>query len=83
MKPAPSTLILGAEALRPLRDESDDLQIGSNWMQPAKPRRLRATQRLIAERFARTDSLCRTVLALTMAPLLVALLVSVAARAAQ
>lgn len=77
MKPAPSTLILGAEALRPLRDESDNLQIGSNWTQPAKPRRLRATQRLIAER------LSRIVLAVTIAPPLVALLVSIAARAAQ
>lgn len=83
MKPAPSTLILGAEALRPLRDESDNLQIGSNWAQPAKPRRLRATQRLIAERFARTERLSRIVLAVTIAPPLVALLVSIAARAAQ
>lgn len=83
MRPAPSTLILGAEALRPLRDESDNLQVGSNWSNPAKPRRLRATQRLIVERFARTDGLCRAVLALTIAPLLVALLVSVAARIAQ
>ncbi len=83
MKPAPSTLILGAEALRPLRDESDDLQIGSNWTQTAKPRRLRVTQRLIAERFARTERLSRIVLAVTIAPPLVALLVSIAARAAQ
>lgn len=79
MKPAPSTLILGAEALRPLRDESDNLQFGSNWAQPAKPRRLRATQRLIAERFTRTERLSRIVLAVTIAPLLV----SIAARAAQ
>lgn len=77
MKPAPSTLILGAEALRPLRNESDNLQIGSNWTQPAKPRRL------IAERFARTERLARIVLAVTIAPPLVALLVSIAARAAQ
>ena len=64
-----------AARARQATDEADFLAIRAGH--------LRATQRLIAERFARTERLSRIVLAVTIAPPLVALLVSIAARAAQ
>lgn len=45
----PTTINLGAESLRPTRP-GDNLQTGSSWATPAKPRKLTPSQRLAQDR---------------------------------
>ena len=61
------TIFLGDESHRPIR-HGDDLQVGSNWTPPSKPRRQRAAERLQRDRDARFIELGHRVAIWTMAP---------------
>lgn len=66
--------VLGAESLRPVR-RGDNLQSGSTWGNQS-PRKPSATERLAADRMTRFERLGHQVLAWTLAPILVALVVA-------
>lgn len=74
----PTTAALGAESLRPVRP-SDNLQTGSSWATPAKPRKLAPSQRLAQDRRDRFADLGHAVAIWTAVPIGVVLLVSLVA----
>ena len=64
----PTTVYLGAESLRPVR-RGDDLQTGSSWAAPAKPRKLTPSQRLAQDRRDRFADLGHAVALWTAVPI--------------
>ena len=74
----PTTAALGAESLHPVRP-GDNLQTGSSWATPAKPRKLAPSQRLAQDRRDRFADLGHAVAIWTAVPIGVVLLVSLVA----
>ena len=75
----PTTINLGAESLRPTR-HGDDLQTGSSWATPAKPRKLTPSQRLAKDRRDRFADLGHAVALWTAVPIGVAVVMGLIAR---
>jgi hypothetical protein len=64
----PTTIHMGAESLRPVRP-GDNLQTGSSWATPAKPRKLAPSQRLAQDRRDRFAELGHRVAIWTACPI--------------
>ena len=75
----PTTIHLGAESLRPVR-RGDDLQTGSSWATPAKPRKPTPSQRLAQDRRDRFADLGHAVALWTAVPIGAVVVIGLVAR---